>query len=227
MIDYLRYTAPVDGPDRVLLIMLPGAGDAAAAFAGNGMLAALHARGQPVDVVAAQPALSLYLEDDLAAALHRLIVAPAVDAGYRRIWLLGISMGGMGALLYADAYGELVEGLILLAPFLGTKGTVAELAKAGGLAAWTAAGSAAVAMERRALLWLQAYLAAERMRPRLHLGYGTGDRFSAGHKLLADALPAACVVTADGGHDWPTWLALWQAVLDRAPFAAAPLTAAG
>jgi hypothetical protein len=35
---------------------------------------------------------------------------------------------------------------------------------------------------------------------------------------MAERLPAARVVSAAGGHDWTTWLALWRQLLDRGIF---------
>jgi len=135
VISILHHRAPGSGTDRPLLIMLPGAGIEAAAFSENGLVAALHEQEPAVDIAALRPDITLYLDGGFVEALHRAVVEPALAQGYTRIWLLGISLGGMGALLYASAHGALVEGLILLAPFLGTRGTLAEMTKAGGLAA--------------------------------------------------------------------------------------------
>jgi hypothetical protein len=212
----LSYSAPACEADRALLVMLPGVGIEAAAFAENGMVGALHERGLAVDVMAVKPALELYLDGDVAAALHDAVIAPAQARGYARVWLLGISLGGMGALLYASAYE--LEGIFLLAPFLGTQGTVAEIADAGGLSDWDHAGSAATAPERRILAWLQDVFVRASARPLVYLGYGSADRFGRGHRMLGEILPAARVMVADGGHDWPTWLALWHRMLDGAPF---------
>jgi pimeloyl-ACP methyl ester carboxylesterase len=222
MITSLHYKPPGDGEPRMLLVMLPGAGIQAAEFAERGMVEAVHARGLAVDIIATQPELGHYLDGDIAAALHRNVIEPALARGYTRIWLLGISLGGMGALLYANAYPGLVEGLVLLAPFLGTQGTIAEVAKAGGLSAWSAKGSAAVATEQQALLWLQAFIAEPPAIPALYLGYGQSDRFAPGHRLLAAHLPDSRAITAAGGHDWETWLTLWQSLLNTSPFGAAP-----
>jgi hypothetical protein len=218
VITYLHHRAPSAGPDRVLLIMLPGVGIEAAEFAEHGMVAAVHAHGLAVDIAAVHPGLELYLDGDMAAALHRTIVEPALRQGYARIWLLGISLGGMGALLYANAFARHVEGLVLLAPFLGTRGTIAELAKAGGLASWSPARSAATESEQCVLAWLQDFLVRRPACPALYLGYGREDRFAPGHRILAELLPEDYVVTAEGGHDWDTWLALWRLVLDASPF---------
>lgn len=214
MITCLTYKAPGVAGSRVLLIMLPGAGMAAGEFAEHGMVDAVHARGLAVDIVAARPDIELYLDGGIAACLQHAVIEPALAQGYRRIWLLGISLGGMGALLHASAYAGQVEGLVLLAPFLGTPGTIAEVAQAGGLAAWSAARSAAVDTEKQVLVWLQNFTATRPASPALYLGYGSDDRFARGHRMLAQQLPDADVVTESGGHDWETWRRIWQRILE-------------
>jgi pimeloyl-ACP methyl ester carboxylesterase len=219
VIDCVHHKAPGGGRNRVLLVMLPGVGIEPGAFADRGLVASVHERGLPVDVVAAGPRLDLYLDGTIATALHHAIVEPALRQGYARLWFLGISLGGMGALLYAGADAAPVEGMVLLAPFLGTQGTIAEIAGAGGLASWQAGASAATAPECRMLAWLQQFLARPPARPAVYLGYGRGDRFSQGHRMLAERLPDLRVVTTEGGHDWKTWAALWRRILDAEPFA--------
>ncbi len=213
----LHYPA-ITGPAELLLVMLPGAGIAATEFAAQGMIAAVHERGLAVDITVAQPDLDLYLEDGVSDALHRAVVAPALASGCRRIWILGISLGGMGALLYARANRAPVEGICLLAPFLGTKGTAAELARTGGMAAWSAANSAATELEQRMLIWLQGQLTGQEGGPAIYLGYAAQDRFVSAHKMLGAALPPERVAMVQGGHDWASWTALWRMLLERAPF---------
>jgi pimeloyl-ACP methyl ester carboxylesterase len=209
----LHYPAPA-GAARTLLIMLPGAGINAPDFAANGMVAAAHEAAPHIDITVAAPDIALYLEDGVTELLHREIVAPALARGITRIWLLGISLGGMGALLYAREYQQHIEGLFLLAPFLGTKGTVAELTRAGGLPHWSPVGSKATNPEQNFLSWLQCHLTA----PPLYLGYAEQDRFSPAHIMLAACLPPARVVHVQGGHDWPSWRALWHRLLALSPF---------
>jgi pimeloyl-ACP methyl ester carboxylesterase len=210
----LHYPAPGGGGSKNLLVMLPGAGMEAADFAANGMVAAVHERDLAIDIIAARPDLDLYLDGEVAAALHRAVIAPALAQGYARIWLLGISLGGMGALLYAALPEARLEGIVLLAPFLGTPGTIAEVEAAGGLNGWKA-GGVATAPEARMLGWLQDYLKHLPGRPKLYLGYGLADRFARGHNLLGACLAAAQKFTQAGGHDWETWLALWRRMLDE------------
>lgn len=215
----VRHKAPRHAPDRILLIMLPGVGIEPEDFAARGFVQAVHARGLPVDIIAARPDLGLYLDETIAADIDRGIVAPARAEGYRRIWFLGVSLGGMGALLYARAHRASVEGIILLAPFLGTPGMIAEVVRAGGLASWQPGEIAANDGERAVLGWLKAYGCALPARPKLYLGYARGDRFVEGHAMLAGHLPAGQVLVSEGGHDWESWGHLWRQLLDRNPFA--------
>jgi len=218
MLSWLDYPAASAAPERVLLVMLPAAGAAAADFAAHGFVADAQAGRVAVDVAAVQPDLSLYLDGGIAAALHEQIVRPAQAKGYRRIWLTGISLGGMGALLYAAAHAAAIEGLILLAPFLGTKGTIAALAKAGGIAGLQP--GITTATEQILLDWLRDHLASGGQKPAIYLGYGEEDRFAPGHKLLADVLAPDRVAVLPGGHDWECWSALWRQLLARKPFGA-------
>jgi pimeloyl-ACP methyl ester carboxylesterase len=204
-------TYPAPGVPEIRLVLLPGAGITAVDFEAQGVVAAVRARGLPVEIVATEPDIELYLDGRIAAALHAEIVTPGL-----RLWLMGISMGGMGALLYASAYPAQLDGIVLLAPFLGTRGTTAELTRAGGLAGWSAAGSAATPPEQTMLRWLQAR--RETARPALYLGYAAQDRFAPAHRILAETLPADRVAVCEGGHDWASWMTLWAALLDRAPF---------
>jgi pimeloyl-ACP methyl ester carboxylesterase len=214
------YPASFGVTGRVLLVMLPGVGSEAADFAARGFVTAVHDRGLPVDIIAAQPDLDLYLEGKVADALNDAVILPAMSRGYARLWLLGISLGGMGALLYAAAGAASVDGLMLLSPFLATPGTVAEVSSMGGMTTWSPQHSRAIASERDVLLWTQRFLALPPTRPALYLAYGKSDRFAPGHELVARHLPRERVAVVEGGHDWETWLALFEEILERRPFAA-------
>ncbi len=213
-----HYPSALPPTERVLLVMLPGAGIAAEDFAAQGLVAAAQHGMPALDVMALRPELDLYLEGDLAPVLHEGVIAPALASGIRRIWLLGLSLGGMGALLYTSEYRDLVEGLVLLAPFLGTHGTIAELTRAGSLDHWAPETSGATAPERKLLSWLRGHLRTGATSPRIFLGHGSRDRFAGGHRLLAAELPADQVVLVDGGHDWAAWTEAWREILGRKPF---------
>jgi|SRR6185437_3753999 len=218
--DLVRRNAPGRGGERVLLVMLPGIGIGAEEFAERGFIDAAHGSSAPPDVIACRPDLDLYLDGTVAEALERSVIAPARAEGYRRIWFLGLSLGAMGALLHARAHPGEIEGVLLISPFLGTPGLIAEVARAGGIGAWQPSAVTNNDSEGQLMAWLGDHLRLRPERPALYLGYGLSDRFAAGHALLDRELPAARVVQDAGGHDWPTWSQLWRQLLALRPFGA-------
>jgi pimeloyl-ACP methyl ester carboxylesterase len=213
--------APAPDAARVLLVMLPGAYMSAEDFISHGFVAALGRYDWPIDVIAVETGIDRYLDNCIAERLNHELIMPALARGYRRIWLLGISLGGMGALLHAQAHPKTVEGILLLSPFLGTRGLIAEIAEAGGLRHWPGVRQAPT-YEQSLLTSLRQYQADDESWAKMLLAYGVDDRFAAAHRLLAELLPQDRVFTAAGGHDWETWTALWHRMLRSAPFGILP-----
>ena len=196
-----------------LLVLLHGAGDRAEHFARHGLIADVRARAWAVDIVAVDAHADNYLDKSVITRLHQEVIAPELAARPRPLWIAGISLGGMGACLYARAHPGAVTGLLLLAPFLAVRGTIAEVTRAGGLAAWQPGAIAPDDDERLLLRWLKEWQAGT--GPDIWLGYGTNDRYAPASALLAARLAPERVLTQPGGHDWPTWQALWPCLLDR------------
>lgn len=211
---------PAPGPaaERIALVMLPGAGDRAPDLVEQGFVRALRDRRLPIDVAVADARSDYYLEQSIVSRLEQDVIGPVRAQGYARIWLMGISLGGLGALSYAREHGAAVEGLVLLAPFLATRGLIAEITRAGGLRAWEPQTLAAADPERALLEWLRDYRADDPALPRIRLGYGSEDRYAPASTLLAGVLPPRQITRIPGGHDWGTWLKLWERVLDDGVF---------
>jgi pimeloyl-ACP methyl ester carboxylesterase len=209
----IRDPAPVAGGD-LALVMLPGAGDRAEDLVEQGFLGALRRRGIAADAWMADVPFDQYMDGSLATQLERDVLSPIQSGGCARIWMMGISLGGMAALSLARRHPGAIEGLILLAPFLGTRGRIAEVVAAGGLRKWLPGAVPPEDDELQVLSWLRDYQAGDPARPHVHLGYGTDDRYAPASELLARELPGAQVVSAEGEHDWATWLMLWELLLD-------------
>jgi hypothetical protein len=201
---------------RVLLVLLPGFGMRAGDFVSHGFIAAAHRHAPTVDILVAEPDLDLYLDGKVAARLASLVACHRA-AGYARIWMGGISLGCFGALLAASAC-DAIEGLVLLAPFLGTQGLIAEIERAGGFRAWEPGDAAERDPERRLLAWIARCDRAATEKPFIYLGYGVSDRFAAASRLLATVLPPGRTHTLEGAHDWPCWVRLWRSLLAADPF---------
>lgn len=213
--------APGRSTLRTLLVALPGAGDRAQDLIDQQFVRALRERQLPVDVFAVDVQLDNYLDGNVVRQLADKVITPAQEAGWHSIWLMGISLGGMGALAYVRERPRDIAGAILLAPFLGTRGLIAEVTRAGGLDLWHPGAIAQGDEERHLVAWLKYKQAGDLDTPPVYLGYGHEDRFAAASQLLSQRLLAERIVTAAGGHDWPTWLALWCRMLDRRVFALA------
>jgi pimeloyl-ACP methyl ester carboxylesterase len=200
-----------------LLVMLAGAYDTPADFMDAGFGAALHASGRALDLVLVESDLAAVCDGSLAARLEAEIIAPQ-RAVYRQVLTGGISIGGITALMHADLHPGGSDGLVLLAPYPGNRSITREIASAGGLATWQAGDGLAANDERCG--WRALQRAARTRTPPVWLGFGHDDRFAGGHALMAAHLPAAQICRIAGGHDWPTWLQLWQSYLSLHPLQA-------
>ena len=204
-----RAAAPgVMAPMR--MIWLPGAYHAARDFLEAGFPEAVLLRHLPVDLSFVDLDLR-YLGDDAAQQqLRTEMVLPARKLGVS-VWLAGVSLGGFIALDYAATFAGELDGVCLLAPYLGNRMLTAEIAAAPGLDAWAPGELAEADAERRVWRYLKTRVADP---PALYLGFGHDDRFAAAHKLLAAALPPASVDVIAGGHEWRTWVRLWENFLE-------------
>jgi pimeloyl-ACP methyl ester carboxylesterase len=206
----LRVPAAATHAAPACMAWLPGAYHQPGDFLAAGFAEAVRARQAALDLI--------FVELDMAhvgdrRALSRLrsdIVLPARAAGVS-MRLGGISLGGLLALDYAASYPDELDGLCLLAPYLGSRILIAEIAEAKGLAGWQPGELAETDEERR--IWRYIKTRDIDSRP-LHLGFGRHDRFATAHELLATALPTDAVDVVAGGHDWPTWMRLWENYLD-------------
>ncbi|MDP3153332.1 MAG: alpha/beta hydrolase-fold protein [Archangium sp.] len=202
------------GDAKCLVVFLPGAGDKASDFVKYGFIEALRQKSLSVDVVAADATLGYYMRGLFPERVHADVVAPARAKGYQQTWVMGMSMGGMGTLLYSREHAADVNGVLLLAPFLGDRSLSEEIRAAGGLAAWQAPAKGPITSDtyqREVWRWLQGVTANKEPGPNLYLGWGTEDRLGESASLLAAALPEGHVFKVPGGHKWTSW----KAVLDQ------------
>ena len=195
--------------NKSLVVMLPGRGDRADAFIRAGFHEAGKRHG--FDTIAVDAHLGYYMERSLLERLHEDIVVPARAAGYRDIWMLGISMGGLGALLYASEYPDEVDGVVLLAPFLGDRKAIKEIVSHGPLETWNGEGTGLEDYEVAIWSWIRDASLRPEPTP-IFLGYGQSDRMAEGYSKLIDFMKPSGVYTREGGHKWTTWRPLWDEI---------------
>src|SRR5690625_7185109 len=93
-------------------------------------------------MLAADAHFRYYRERTFVQRLHEDIILPARQQGYQHIWLLGLSMGGFGAVLYCNEHPQMIDGLMFLAAYPGEPALVQEIHDSGGLIQLPNAGQA-------------------------------------------------------------------------------------
>jgi pimeloyl-ACP methyl ester carboxylesterase len=184
------------------IVLIPGVNQLPEELRAAGFPAAIHERRLDIDMVLVAPELAHLTDRSALTRLHAEVVEPARSSGCVTIWLAGISMGGYLALLYAADHPTELDGVCLLAPYLGNRMINAEINRFPSLASW----NTGVPDTRDEL---------PRLAPVHYLGFGSDDRFAEGQRLLASQLPRGAVDVIDGGHDWRVWRQLWDRFLDR------------
>ena len=208
--------APAAAHAPTLVVLLPGRASDPADFGTERFPALAKEAGLAVDMIAVDAHLGHYLKRTLNVRLKVDIIDPARAAGYKDIWLVGISMGGLGALLYAREHPDDVNGLVLLAPFLGDRAVIDEIGAAGRLSMWKPQEPLPASDYQRMIwLFLKDALRPGAAGPDIWLGFGTEDAFARANGLLGRELPPERVFTAPGGHRWETWRGLWRRMLER------------
>lgn len=203
------------GPSGCRAVLLPGRWDRMSAFRENGFAERAAAAGVDLGLVTADAHIGYYREETVVERLAADVVGPLLRGSDRPLWMVGTSLGGVGSIVYRATHPDEVEGIVLIAPFLGQPGeeggVLEELRAAGSLAAWRPAEPVAGDdFERRIWLHLREILASDTP---VILAYGTEDDLAPGHELLARELPPERVFRRPGGHDWPIWRELWSDVL--------------
>jgi pimeloyl-ACP methyl ester carboxylesterase len=146
------YYAKAAEQGQRLFIFLPGRRDRASDFVRHGFVAMAQCRVPGLDCVAVDATICYYFDGSIADRLHREIVRPARTLPYHEIWLVGVSMGGLGAFFHERMHPGEITGFILLAPFVGEdRKLFKEIDAAGGAEAWAAAQPAARCREIRTL----------------------------------------------------------------------------
>ena len=201
-------------PARHLVILLGGRGAGPTYFEDHKWVEIARAHGVQVDFVAPYAHFGYYLRSQLHPRLKKDIVTPAKKLGYKSISLLGISMGGLGSLVYSDHFPEDIDRIYLIAPFLGKKDMTDKIRAAGGLANWQLNAGDESDTYHSVWRFLKDMTQDTRRRHHIFLGYGDRDHLP-GHDLLADALPIQQVIKIPGNHKDAVFTKIWTQMLEQ------------
>lgn len=206
-----------------LIVFLRGMGgtlncviDSHGCFETESFVTAVLDRNLPYDMVAPNTHFGYYKDRTLQERLRTDVILPARAAGYRNIWLVGVSMGGLGALLYTKAHPEDIQGVLTLGPYLGDDEIIEEIMDAGGVSEWTPGEYDENEDWQRMLWdWLKRYPHDSDDRAPIFIGIGDADPYFRDQELLANYLPPGRAIYVEGKHRFSTFKKVWEIFLDR------------
>jgi len=201
--EYYRYQPS----NSTLIVLLHGRGGAATNFVKYGAVEQIAACRPGANILGLDSHFGYYRKRIISERLRTDIIKPARDNGIRQVWILGISMGGLGGLVYRQRYPEDIEAVILMAPFLGKWGDL-ELYVNNPQRAREFGNPDYVA------IW-DALTTTSADEPAITLAYGESDDFNNQHRWLAGLLDPEKTVSGPGGHNWNAWQELWPEALNR------------
>jgi hypothetical protein len=213
----LYYRSNTPAAQKNMIIFLRGYRGSYKDFASEGFVDDILERKLPFDMAAPNAHPGYYFGETLVHHLRTDVIEPAKAEGYQRFWLIGFSMGGLGALMYTLEHPEDIEGILVISPFLGYFGIIHEIENAGGVRKWKP-GKYDPKDDWQRMLWdsLKQIATGQKSMPvEIYLGYGTEDYFAPAHKLLADLLPRDHVIITAGGHTREAMRRIWLNFLEN------------
>jgi pimeloyl-ACP methyl ester carboxylesterase len=202
------------GSDKdTLVIFLPGRGDDINAYERAGFVETLRASTRPLDAVVVDAHMGYYNNRTLVDRVGEDIIQTYQAQGYEKFIVVGISLGGVGALRLRFDFPELVAGTVLIAPFLGDTATIQSIDSEGGLHPWSQQNHDPKDRGEEIWSWLSAmYDEQSETIPNMIIAYGNKDKFVPTGNYLAELLSDEFVFTNDGKHKWVAWTPLWSAI---------------
>jgi pimeloyl-ACP methyl ester carboxylesterase len=209
----VRSLAGGNSEGKELIVFLPGRWSHVKEFEKENFFDIAHKLCPDARLLAADLHLGYYKNRSMARRLHEDIILPARRSGVEKISIVGISMGGLGALIYDTEYPGQADSLILLSPYLGEESALEEIEASGGLSQWKPGAISERDYTRK--LWLrlreERFMKTDSSPTEILLGCGNEDRLAASNRLFAkEFLKPEAQEWIVGNHDWPTWRILFE-----------------
>lgn len=203
----------LEGKSDSLIILLPGIYDTAETFKDEQFFKIARNAGIKADMVAANIHLWHLVQEMMIERIEKDIFQQVKNKGYKNIWFVGISLGGLNSLLVYQKHTKDVCGVVVVSPYIADKGLTKELKQAGGIKKWqpNVIENKKTIEKRLQLLWV--WLQQQDLKNNLNqvfLGYGKQDRYLKAIKLFENILNKKNVVKVEGEHDWDTGQKIWQ-----------------
>lgn len=201
--EYYHYQAS----NSTLVVLLHGRGGAADNFVKYGAVEQIMNCQPKANIVGVDSHFAYYRERIIEERLREDVVKPALESGVKQVWLLGISVGGLGSLVYRLRYTDDIEAVILMAPYLGEWDELEAYAQNPQLARTTGDPEFIEIWDGITGIPLD--------DPAITLAFGEDDDNNSQHRWLAGLLDENRVISGPGNHKWSSWQKLWPEALKR------------
>ena len=203
----------LEGKSDSLIILLPGVYDTAETFKEEQFFTIVRKAGIKADMVSANIHLWHLVQEMMIERIEKDIFRQVKNKGYKNIWFVGVSLGGLNSLLFYQKYTRDVCGVVVVSPYIAGKGLTKELKQAGGIKNWQPKGIENKKTIEKRLLLLWVWLQQQDVKNNLNqvfLGYGKQDRHIESIKLFENILNKKNVIKVEGKHDWGTGQKIWK-----------------
>ena len=180
-------------------------------FEEAGFLALVHKYYPTIDCITVYTHASYFRTGNLIERFQKDVLAEYRRQGYKNIILVGVSMGGFGALWLHHFYATDIAGMVVIAPYLGGDFL-------GDIIASNFRKSLAIDegdLEFNALAMQMIDQQMPSLTNKMLLAYGQQDRYANNIVQFANKLPASSVIASSGGHGWATWTPIWEIILQQ------------
>ena len=201
--EYYRY----DKSNSILVVLLPGFGDAPEKYVTHGTVEQINACRDGVNILGVNSHFGYYRSETIVERLRTDIIIPAKASGIEQVWLFGISMGGLGSLLTQLENPELVHAVIVMAPYIGDWDEISSYL--------ADPGKAAESVRPEFINLWQSFISTPKGEADISLAFGTDDHLNPQHRWFASLLAESQVAAIPGGHKWATWKKLWPEALQN------------
>lgn len=196
-----------------LIIFFPGLYDTAEKFKDEAFFSLARKAGVTADMVSANVNIFHLAKEMMIERIEKDVFVQAKNSGYKNIWLVGVSLGGLNSLLFNIKHEKDICGVVTLAPYVANTPLIEDLRDAKEVKNWKPdSDESKLALEKRLQflwLWLKEKSSKNKLN-NLYLGYGKQDRYIDAIKLFENILDKNHVVSVEGGHTWVTGQMVWK-----------------
>jgi pimeloyl-ACP methyl ester carboxylesterase len=200
---------------RLAIVCLPGRGNRMDVYERNGFIDDVRAAGIRADFYQVDAHLGYYINVTLAERMREDVFSK-IDGNYDEVWVVGASLGALGAVLLEAESPGTWQRMLLLGPFVGNE---KKFFTAAGLSPKrTTELPEDLDPEHLRLFWnwIIAWDNDAEVKPQIFASWGDSDRFARYQQLLTHYLPDDATHVTAGGHNWSTWKSGWRKWLEHA-----------